>query len=153
MEEAVPLSLGALHGGDPSHGDHGGLAASETYRDEASHLVGMDGDVSVHVQDVQPQGFLLMAGHGLQPQEAWEGEAWLGVFLEEGLQEVALEVGMSLVGAYLAEEARTPGKTPRDWGRKAGAARQQTADGADLPGTAGSGRPGGARQRSRGARP
>lgn len=70
VEEAVPLSLGALHVGVPSHGDHGGQAASGTYRDEASHLVGMDGDVSVHGQDVRPQGFLLMEGHGLQPQEA-----------------------------------------------------------------------------------
>lgn len=42
------------------------------------------------------------------------GEAWLGVYLEEGLQEVAPEVGMSLAGAYLVEEAQIPRKTQQD---------------------------------------
>lgn len=67
---AAPQNLGARHGGVLSHEGHGGPAASETSLDGASHLVGMDEDVNVHVQDVQPQGFLLMGGHVLQPQEA-----------------------------------------------------------------------------------
>ena len=44
--------------------------AKKTHLDGASHPVGMGEDVSVHVQDVQPLGFLLMEGHVLQPQEA-----------------------------------------------------------------------------------
>lgn len=67
---AAPQSLEAQHGGVLSHEGHGGPAASETSLDGASHPVGMGEDVSVHVQDVQLLGFLLMAGHALQPQEA-----------------------------------------------------------------------------------
>lgn len=44
--------------------------AKNTHLDGASHQVETGEDVSVHVQDVQLLGFLLMGGHVLQPQEA-----------------------------------------------------------------------------------
>lgn len=81
---AVPQSLGAQHGGVLSHEGHGGPAASETSLDGACHLVGRGEDVSVHDQDVQPPGCLLMEGHVLQPQEAlvgghgWRYSRWEG---------------------------------------------------------------------------
>lgn len=67
---AAPQSLEAQRGGVLSHEGHGGPAASETSLDGASHPEGTGEDVSAHVQDVQPLGFLLMVGHALQPQEA-----------------------------------------------------------------------------------
>lgn len=67
---AAPQSLGAQHVGVLGHEGHGGPAASETSLDGASHLVGMGEDASVHVQDVQPLGFLLMVDRVLQHREA-----------------------------------------------------------------------------------
>lgn len=67
---AAPQSLEAQHGGVLGHGGHGGPAASGTSLDGASHLVGMGEDVNVRDQDVQPLEFLLLEGHGLQPQVA-----------------------------------------------------------------------------------
>lgn len=67
---AAPQSLGAQRAGVLSHEGHGEPAASETFLDGASHQVETGEDVSVHVQDVQLLGFLLMGGHVLQPQEA-----------------------------------------------------------------------------------
>lgn len=66
----VPQSLEAQHVGALSHEGHGEPAASETFLDGASHLVGTGEDVNVRDQDVQPLGFLLMEDHVLQPQEA-----------------------------------------------------------------------------------
>lgn len=66
----APQSLEAQHVGALSHEGHGEPAASETFLDGASHLVGTGEDVNVHDQDVQPLGFLLMEGHVLRPQEA-----------------------------------------------------------------------------------
>lgn len=80
-----PQSLWAQHGGVLSHEDHGGPAASETSLDGASHLAGMDEDVSARVQDVQFPGFLLMVNHFFQPQEEQVVGAWLGVSQVEGL--------------------------------------------------------------------
>lgn len=56
---AAPQILEAQHGDVLGHEGHGGPAASETFLDGASHPVEMGEDVSVHVQDVQPLGFLL----------------------------------------------------------------------------------------------
>lgn len=67
---AALQSLEAQHGGVLGHGGHGGPAASGTSLDGASHLVGMDEDVNVHDQDVQPLEFLLLGDHVLQPQVA-----------------------------------------------------------------------------------
>lgn len=67
---AALQSLEAQHGGVLGHGGHGGPAASGTSLDGASHLVGMDEDVNVRDQDVQPLEFLLLGDHVLQPQVA-----------------------------------------------------------------------------------
>lgn len=91
---AAPQSQGAQHGGVLSHESHGGPAASETSLDGLSHPVGMGEDVSVHVQDVQPLGFLLMEGTGRK-----------GV----------LGVGKSQEKACLMEEAQTPVMILQDW--------------------------------------
>lgn len=57
--------------------------------------------MSVRVLDVQPPGFLLQEGHGLQPRGALVEGAWLGVSQVEGLQEVAQGVGKSQEEACL----------------------------------------------------
>lgn len=138
---AAPQILGAQHGGVLSHEGHGGPAASETYLDGASHPAEMGEDVSVHVQDVQPPGFLLKGAHVLQPQEAWVVGAWLGVSQVEGLQEAALGVGRSQEEACLVEEAQIPMMTLQDWGQRVEVAHLQTADEGDQPGRVGSGLP------------
>lgn len=150
---AVPQSLGAQHGGVLSHEGHGGPAASETSLDGACHLVGRGEDVSVHDQDVQPPGCLLMEGHVLQPQEALVGGAWLEVFQVGGLQEAALGVGKSQEEACLVEEAQTPVMIPQGWEQRVEEVHLQTADAGDQPGRVGSGLPEVVQLRSHGAHP
>lgn len=138
---AAPQIPEAQHGGVLSHEGHGGPAASEISLDVVSHPGGMGGGVNVHVQDVQPLGFLLRGAHVLQLQAASVVGAWLEVSQVEGLQEVALGVGRSQEAACLVEEAQTPVMIPQGWGQKGAGAHLRRADGGGQPGRVGSGLP------------
>lgn len=140
-EVAVPQSLVGQHGDVLSHGGRGGPAASETSLDVASQLVGRGEDVSVHDQDVQPLGFLLMGDHVLQPQEASVVEAWPVVFQVGALPEAARVVGRSQEAACLVEEAQTPVMILQDWGQKVEGVHRRTADEDGQPERVGSGLP------------